>query len=210
LQEKRKDCRFKQNKVSPTDIGLTFIFQSLSFVARAIFFSILKKSSRIQTNKIMADTVYLTLDGYKRLKEELEYLKSVERNKVLDKVAEARSHGDLSENAEYEAAKEEQGQLESRIANLERTLSTASILDEKKIKTDKIYILTTAVLKNLADGKKVEYTLVSAHEADLEQGKISVQSPIGKSLLGKSVGEIVVVRTPGGEKRFEVLEIKVK
>lgn len=102
----------------------------------------------------MSDTVYLTLEGYKRLKEELEHLKSVERNRVLDKVAEARSHGDLSENAEYEAAKEEQGQLESRIANLERTLSNASILDEKKIKTDKIYILTTAVLKNLADGKK--------------------------------------------------------
>lgn len=158
----------------------------------------------------MSETVYLTLEGYKRLKEELEQLKSVERNKVLDKVAEARSHGDLSENAEYEAAKEEQGQLEARIAHLERTLSIATILDEKKIKTDKIYILTTAVLKNLADGKRVEYTLVSAHEADLEQGKISVQSPIGKSLLGKTVGEIVVVRTPSGEKRFEVLEIKIK
>lgn len=158
----------------------------------------------------MPETVYLTLEGYKRLKEELEYLKNVERHKVLDKVAEARSHGDLSENAEYEAAKEEQGQLEARIASLERTLSCASILDEKKIRTDKIYILTTAVLKNLADGQQVEYTLVSAHEADLEQGKISVQSPIGRSLLGKSVGETVVVKTPGGEKRFEVLEIKVK
>jgi transcription elongation factor GreA len=158
----------------------------------------------------MADTTYLTMDGYKRLKDELENLKNVERQKVLDKVAEARSHGDLSENAEYEAAKEEQNQLEMRINNLERTLSSASILDEKKIKTDKVYILTTAILKNLDDSKKIEYTLVSAEEADIEQNKISVQSPIGKALLGKKVGEKVEVRTPGGLKRFEVLNIKVK
>jgi transcription elongation factor GreA len=158
----------------------------------------------------MADAVYLTMNGYKRLKEELDKLKGEERGKVLEKIAEARSHGDLSENAEYDAAKEEQNQVELRISNLERMLGTASILDEKQIKTDKVYILTTAVLKNLDSGQKIEYTLVSSEEADIEQNKISVKSPIGSSLLGKAVGNKVEVRTPGGMKRFEVLEIKVK
>ncbi|KER09235.1 MAG: transcription elongation factor GreA [[Candidatus Thermochlorobacteriaceae] bacterium GBChlB] len=158
----------------------------------------------------MADAVYLTMSGYKRLKEELDQLKGEERHKVLEKIAEARSHGDLSENAEYDAAKEEQNQIEMRISNLERMLATASILDEKQIKTDKVYILTTAVLKNLDNSQKIEYTLVSSEEADIEQGKISVKSPIGSALLGKAVGDKVEVRTPGGLKRFEVLEIKVK
>lgn len=158
----------------------------------------------------MAEAIYLTMEGYKRLKEELDKLKNEERHRVLEKVAEARSHGDLSENAEYDAAKEEQNQLELRISMLERKLATATILDEKNIKTDKIYILTTAVLKNLDTNQKVEYTLVSEEEADIELSKISVKSPIGRALLGKKVGEKVDVRTPGGLKRFEVLEIKVK
>lgn len=158
----------------------------------------------------MAEAIYLTIDGYKRLKEELDKLKNEERQRVLEKVAEARSHGDLSENAEYDAAKEEQNQLELKISTLERKLSIATILDEKKVKTDKVYILTTAVLKNLDNNQKVEYTLVSEEEADIEAGKISVKSPIGRAILGKQVAEKVEVRTPGGLKRFEVLEIKFK
>ncbi len=158
----------------------------------------------------MAEAIYLTIDGYKRLKEELDKLKNEERRRVLEKVAEARSHGDLSENAEYDAAKEEQNQLELKISTLERKLSIATILDEKKVKTDKVYILTTAVLRNLDNNQKVEYTLVSEEEADIEQGKISVKSPIGRAILGKQVSEKVEVRTPGGLKRFEVLEIKFK
>ncbi|MCS7013623.1 MAG: transcription elongation factor GreA [Chloroherpetonaceae bacterium] len=158
----------------------------------------------------MAEAIYLTMEGYKRLKEELDKLKNEERHRILEKVAEARSHGDLSENAEYDAAKEEQNQLELRISMLERKLATATILDEKNIKTDKVYILTTAVLKNLDTNQMIEYTLVSEEEADIELGKISVKSPVGRALLGKKVGEKVDVRTPGGLKRFEVLEIKVK
>ncbi|NTV47820.1 MAG: transcription elongation factor GreA [Chlorobiales bacterium] len=158
----------------------------------------------------MSDTTYLTKEGYKRLKEELDELTNNIRHQVLEKIAEARSHGDLSENAEYEAAREEQAQLEGRIGMLERMLSTATILDEKHIKTDKVYILTTVTLKDLDRGGTVEYTLVSSEEADSEMGKISVKSPVGKGLLGKVIGDQVEIKVPKGTMRYEILNIKIK
>ncbi len=160
----------------------------------------------------MSDRVYLTKSGYNKLKEELNFLKSDVRKEVLEKIAEARSHGDLSENAEYEAAREEQSQLENRIGELENKLTRATILDPKQVKTDKVYILTSVRLKNLIveEEEIVEYTLVSSEEADTDQGKISVRSPVGRSLLGKVVGEKVQIHVPKGELHYEILEIFVK
>jgi transcription elongation factor GreA len=158
----------------------------------------------------MSETTYLTKDGYQRLQTELKELETNTRGEVLRKLAEARSQGDLSENAEYEAAKEEQHQLEIRISSLSQKLMTAKILDEKNISTDKVYILTTVRLKNLDTKKEIEYTLVSPEEADLEIGKISVKSPVGKGLLGKAIGEKVEIKVPAGMMKYQVLEIKVK
>lgn len=159
----------------------------------------------------MSDRIYLTRDGYNRLKDELHVLVHQTRKEVLEKIAEARSHGDLSENAEYDAAREEQSQTEARIADLENKLSTATILDPKQIKTDKVYILTSVKLKNLqADDEVIEYTLVSSEEADSDLGKISVRSPVGRSLIGKTVGDKVQIKVPKGELHYEVLEIFVK
>jgi len=159
----------------------------------------------------MSDRIYLTRDGYNRLKDELHVLVHQTRKEVLEKIAEARSHGDLSENAEYDAAREEQSQTEARIADLENKLSTATILDPKQIKTDKVYILTSVKLKDLQDEKEtVEYTLVSSEEADSDLGKISVRSPVGRSLIGKSVGDKVHITVPKGELHYEILDIFVK
>lgn len=160
----------------------------------------------------MSDRVYLTKSGYNKLREELNLLKSDVRKEVLEKIADARSHGDLSENAEYEAAREEQRQLESRIGELENKLTRATILDPKQVRTDKVYILTSVKLKNLIVGEEeiIEYTLVSSEEADTDQGKISVRSPVGRGLLGKAVGEKVQINVPNGELHYEILEIFVK
>jgi transcription elongation factor GreA len=158
----------------------------------------------------MSDRIYLTRDGYNRLKEDLHVLTTQTRKEVLEKIAEARSHGDLSENAEYDAAREEQSQLESRIVDLENKLAAATILDPKQIKTDRVYILTSVRLRNLADDEIIEYTLVSSEEADSDLGKISVRSPVGKSLIGKSVGDKVHIIVPKGELHYEILEIFVK
>ncbi|MBN1279612.1 MAG: transcription elongation factor GreA, partial [Chlorobiaceae bacterium] len=148
----------------------------------------------------MSDRIYLTRDGYNRLKDELHVLIHQTRKEVLEKIAEARSHGDLSENAEYDAAREQQSQTESRIADLENKLSTATILDPKQVKTDKVYILTSVKLRNLlADDEVIEYTLVSSEEADSDLGKISVRSPVGRSLIGKTVGDKVQITVPKGE-----------
>ena len=133
------------------------------------------------------------------------------RREVLEKIAEARGHGDLSENAEYDAAREEQSQTEARIADLENKLASATILDPKQIKTDKVYILTSVKLRNLdGEHESVEYTLVSSEEADSDLGKISVRSPVGKALIGKSVGEKVEIMVPKGVLHYEILEIFVK
>jgi transcription elongation factor GreA len=159
----------------------------------------------------MSDRIYLTRDGYNRLKEELHVLTTHNRKEVLEKIAEARSHGDLSENAEYDAAREEQAQIESRINDLESKLSAATILDSKQIKTDRVYILTSVKLRNLqAEDEIIEYTLVSSEEADTDLGKISVRSPVGKSLIGKSIGDQVRILVPKGELHYEILDIFVK
>lgn len=159
----------------------------------------------------MSDRIYLTRDGYNKLKEELHLLVHETRKEVLEKIAEARSHGDLSENAEYDAAREEQSQTEARIAELENKLASATILDPSKVKTDKVYILTSVKLKNLDDSSEIiEYTLVSSEEADSDLGKISVRSPVGRALIGKSVGEKVTIIVPKGELHYEILDIFVK
>jgi transcription elongation factor GreA len=155
----------------------------------------------------MSTVSYYTAEGLKKLKEELEQLKSIERPKASQAIAEARDKGDLSENAEYDAAKEAQGLLEMRIAKLEEVYSNARIIDESTLDTSKALVLSTVKIKNQTNGMEMKYTLVAESEADLKAGKISVTSPIGKGLLGKSVGEIAEITVPNGTLKFEVLEI---
>ena len=155
----------------------------------------------------MSKVSYYTAEGLKKLRDELDQLKNVERLKASQAIAEARDKGDLSENAEYDAAKEAQGLLEMRISKMETVLSTARIIDESQLDTSKVLVLSTVRMKNTTNGMEVAYTLVAESEADLAAGKISVTSPIGRGLLGKSVGEIAEVKVPNGTMKFEVLEI---
>jgi len=155
----------------------------------------------------MSKVNYYTPEGLKKLKDELNHLRDVERPKASQDIADARDKGDLSENAEYDAAKEAQGLLEMRISKMETILSTARIIDESQLDTSKVLVLSTVRMKNTTNGMEVTYTLVAESEADLRAGKISVTSPIGKGLLGKSVGEIAEVKVPNGTMKFEVLEI---
>lgn len=155
----------------------------------------------------MANVSYYTPEGYAKLKAELERLKTVERAHVIKQIAEARDKGDLSENAEYDAAKEAQGMLELRIAKLEETLAGARIVDASQLDDSKVLILSTVRMRNQQNGKETTYTLVAQNEANIAQGKISVDSPIGKGLLGKSVGDIAEIKVPNGTMHFEILEI---
>ena len=155
----------------------------------------------------MSHLNYFTEEGLDKLKEELRELKTVERPKISKQIAEARDKGDLSENAEYDAAKEAQGLLEMQINKLEEVISNARIIDESQLDTNKVLILSTVKIKNKKNASVMEYTLVSEKEADLKAKKISVDSPIAKGLLGKSVGESAEVQTPGGVMEFEILEI---
>jgi transcription elongation factor GreA len=155
----------------------------------------------------MSTVSYYTAEGLKKLKEELDYLKNVERPNASQAIAEARDKGDLSENAEYDAAKEAQGMLEMRISKLEEVYSNARILDDSQLDLTKVLVLSTAKLKLLANDMIVKYKLVAESEADLKNGKISVTSPIGKGLLGKKVGEIAEIQVPNGVMKMEVLEI---
>ncbi|WP_114905129.1 transcription elongation factor GreA [Kordia sp. SMS9] len=155
----------------------------------------------------MSKVSYYTAEGLKKLREDLEHLKNVERPKASQAIADARDKGDLSENAEYDAAKEAQGLLEMRISKMETVLSTARVIDESQLDTSKVLVLSTVRIKNTVNGMEMTYTLVAESEADLAAGKISVTSPIGKGLLGKSVGEIADVQVPNGIMKFEVLEI---
>ena len=150
---------------------------------------------------------YYTPQGFQKLKEELEYLKSTERNRISQQIAEARDKGDLSENAEYDAAKEAQGHLEMKIAKMEELVANARILDESQLDTSKVLVLSKVKIKNTANNAVMNYTLVAETEADLKAGKISVTSPIGKGLLGKSVGEIAEISVPSGKIKLEILEI---
>ncbi len=155
----------------------------------------------------MSNISYYTVEGLKKLREELDHLKSVMRPKASQDIAEARDKGDLSENAEYDAAKEAQGMLEMRIAKLEEVNSNARLIDESHLDTSKVLVLSNVKIKNQTNGMEMKYTLVAESEADLKTGKISVTSPIGKGLLGKSVGEIAEIIVPNGTLKFEVLEI---
>lgn len=155
----------------------------------------------------MSKISYYTAEGLKKLKDELEQLKSVERPKASQAIADARDKGDLSENAEYDAAKEAQGLLELKIAKMEEVVSTARIIDESQLDESKALVLSTVKIKNQSNGMILTYTLVAESEADLKAGKISVTSPIGKGLLGKSVGEVAEIKVPNGQMNFEVLEI---
>lgn len=155
----------------------------------------------------MSKVNYLSPEGYESLKNEIRELKTKGRQEIAAQIAEARAKGDLSENAEYDAAKEAQGMLEKRIAELEHVFATAKVLDTKGADNSKVYVLSTVEVLNKKVNKKVSYTLVSPQEADFGAGKISIESPIGKALLGKSLGDIVTVNVPAGEIEFEILNI---
>ncbi len=155
----------------------------------------------------MSNVSYYTSEGLKNLKEELNYLRDVERPKSSQAIADARDKGDLSENAEYDAAKEAQGLLELKISKLEETLSNARLIDESQLDTSKVLVLSTVKLKNQQNGMVFSYTLVAESEADLKAGKISVTSPIGKGLLGKEVGDVAEITVPNGTLKFDILEI---
>lgn len=150
---------------------------------------------------------YYTAEGLKKLKDELHNLKTVERPKISQQIAEARDKGDLSENAEYDAAKEAQGLLEARIAKMEDLVANARLIDETQVDNSKVYILSRVKIKNLKTYTVVEYTLVAENEANLAEKKISVDSPIGKGLLGKKVGDVAKVQIPAGLIDFEILDI---
>ena len=151
---------------------------------------------------------YVTKEGLEKMKAELEHLESVERPKITQQIAEARDKGDLSENAEYDAAKEAQGMLEMKISKLKDAIATSKVIDESQLDTSKVSILMTVILKNNATKQEQKFTLVPDNESDLKAGKISVNTPIAKGLLGKEVGEMAEILLPNGNKlSFEVLEI---
>ncbi len=155
----------------------------------------------------MSKVTYLTKEGLQKLQKELDHMRMVERPAISQMIAEARDKGDLSENAEYDAAKEAQGMLEMRIAKLEDTIASARIIDETKIDTDKVQILNKVKIKNTLNGTIMQYTLVAESEANIKEGKLSVGTPIAKAILGKKVGEVVEVQIPSGLVRFEIIDI---
>ncbi len=155
----------------------------------------------------MSKVSYYTPEGLKKLREELRHLKDVERVKASRAIGEARDKGDLSENAEYDAAKEAQGMLEMRISKLEDALAGARVIDESQMDISKILVLSKVKIKNQTNGMEMYYTLVADGEADLASGKISVNSPIGQGLLGKSVGDVAEIKVPKGVMKFDIVEI---
>jgi transcription elongation factor GreA len=155
----------------------------------------------------MSKVSYYTAEGLKKLREELSRLKDVDRVKASQAIADARDKGDLSENAEYDAAKEAQGMLEMKISKLEEILAGARLIDESQLDTTKVLVLSKVKIRNQTNGMVMTYTLVADGEADLASGKISINSPIGKGLLGKSVGEVADIEVPNGIIKFDILEI---
>ena len=155
----------------------------------------------------MSDLTYYTSEGLKRLKDELYEMETVQRPSISAQIGEAIDKGDLSENAEYDAAKEAQGILETKIAKLKNIIANGRVIDDSEIDNTKVFILSTAKIKNVANGQEMVFTIVAENEADLAAKKISIESPFGKGLLGKSVGEIADIVTPNGTMKFEVLEI---
>ena len=155
----------------------------------------------------MSKVSYYTEEGLKKLRADLDQLRDIERPRASQAIAEARDKGDLSENAEYDAAKEAQGMLEMQIAKLENTLANARIINESGLDTSKVLVLSTVEVKSKVNGAKMKYTLVAQSEADLKSGKISVDSPIGKGLLGKKVGDVAVINVPNGNIELEIISI---
>tara|TARA_B100001758_G_C18367092_1_gene589164 strand:- start:862 stop:1335 length:474 start_codon:yes stop_codon:yes gene_type:complete len=154
------------------------------------------------------NTIYLSQEGYDNLKAELHQLKSVDRVNIIKQIAEARDKGDLSENAEYDAAKEAQGLLEARIAKLENDVANARVLDNKEMDTSTVHLLTKVTIKNIANGVQMTYTIVSESEANLAAKKISATSPIGRGLLGKAISDVADIQTPNGIISFEIIDIQ--
>jgi transcription elongation factor GreA len=157
----------------------------------------------------MATIAYYTEEGLKKLKDDLHQLKTLDRKMIIKAIAEARDKGDLSENAEYDAAKNDQGLLEIKIAKMEEIVANARIVDASKLDISKVSILTTVKIKNLKNNVEMKYTIVAENEADLKAGKISIDSPIGKGLVGKAVGDKVEVTVPAGIIPFEIMEITI-
>ncbi|MFP4024085.1 MAG: transcription elongation factor GreA [Thiohalospira sp.] len=157
----------------------------------------------------MAKVSYVTEQGLEKLKKELEHLESVERPKISQQIADARDKGDLSENAEYDAAKEAQGMLEMKISKLKNTIANSRILDQSKLNTSSVQILNKVKIKNKKNNAVMEYTIVSESEANLKEGKISVNTPIAQGLLGKKVGDVAEIQVPNGKMEFEVIEISL-
>ena len=155
----------------------------------------------------MSPTIYLSQNGYDNLKKELHILKTIDRPHIINQIAEARDKGDLSENAEYDAAKEAQGLLEARISKLENDLSNSRVIDESQLSTDSVSLLTNVTIKNPKNNMEMSYAIVSESEANLAEKKISASSPIGKGLLGKKVGEVVEIQVPNGIVNFEIINI---
>ena len=155
----------------------------------------------------MSKVSYYTEEGLKKLRADLDQLRDIERPRASQAIAEARDKGDLSENADYDAAKEAQGMLEMQIAKLENTLANARIINESELDTSKVLVLSTVEVKSKVNGAKMKYTLVAQSEADLKSGKISVDSPIGKGLLGKKVGDIAIITVPNGSIELEIVSI---
>lgn len=157
----------------------------------------------------MGKVSYYTEEGLQKIKDELHQLRTKGRADISRQIAEARDKGDLSENAEYDAAKDAQGHLEAKIAQLEQIVGNARVLDPSRLDQSKVSILTTVKIRNRKNGAQVSYTLVAEEEADLKSGKISVKSPIGKGLLGKKVGDIATIQVPAGKMDFEILDINI-
>lgn len=157
----------------------------------------------------MAEAVYLTKEGLKKLKEELDDLTGRGRSDIAKQIAEARDKGDLSENAEYDAAKDAQGHLELKISKLQATIANAKLIDETKLDTSKVMIMSKVKIKNLANKMEITYTLVPEQEANLKEMKIATSTPIGKALLGSKVGDVVDVKVPAGDIKFQVLDISI-
>ncbi|MBR4440332.1 MAG: transcription elongation factor GreA [Bacteroidales bacterium] len=157
----------------------------------------------------MSKITYLTEEGLKKLNDELDHLIAVERPNISKQIAEAREKGDLSENAEYDAAKEAQGLLEMRISKLQETIKNSRVLDKSQIQSDTVQILSKVTIQNVKNNAKMTYTLVAESEANLKEGKISIETPIAKGLLGKKVGEIAKIKIPAGETEFKILDITI-
>lgn len=155
----------------------------------------------------MSQLSYYTAEGLKNLKDEVHQLETVERPRISEQISEARDKGDLSENAEYDAAKEAQGLLEAKISKLKNLLANARLIDDSQLDNSKVYILSKVTIKNQKNGMTITYTLVAENEANLKEKKLSIDSPIGKGLVGKKVGDIAEVQTPGGIIPFEIMEI---